>query len=164
MSTYSTTRRRVLTAAGLGGLVLAGTGVAAARGHNRNFRTHLTGDEEVPEPVDTKAQGQAKFQLSKDGSELRYKLNVANIEDVIGAHIHMAPAGQNGGIVAFLFGEPFVPDSDAVTVNGTLVEGSLGPSDVGDLGALVEAMRNGMTYVNVHTLEYRGGEIRGQIR
>lgn len=70
----------------------------------RNFRTHLSGDEEV-QPVATRAQGQAIFQLSKDDSELSYKLIVANIENVLMAHIHLAPAGQNGGVVVWLYPE-----------------------------------------------------------
>ncbi|MDX1745237.1 MAG: CHRD domain-containing protein, partial [Halobacteriales archaeon] len=161
----TTSRRRVVTAAGLGGLMLAGTGVAAARGHNRNFRTHLKGRNEVP-PVDTDAQGQALFKLSKDGSELHYKINVAHIDDVTQAHIHLAPAGENGGVVAFLFG--FV--SGGVTVNGTLVEGTLTETDlIGALSGqtladLADEMRSGNTYVNVHTVAIPSGEIRGQIR
>lgn len=164
MSTHTTSRRRFVTVAGLGGLMLAGTGVAAARGHARNFRAHLAGRNEVP-PVDTDAQGQALFKLSKDGSELHYRINVANIEDVTQAHIHMAPAGQNGGVVAFLFG----PVPGGVTVNGTLVEGILTDADLTGalagqtLAELVAAMRAGNTYVNVHTVEHPPGEIRGQI-
>jgi hypothetical protein len=68
----------------------------------KNFRAHLSGDEEVP-AVDTRAQGQAIFQLSRDGMTLHYKLIVANIEDVLMAHIHLAPAGENGPIVVWLY-------------------------------------------------------------
>jgi hypothetical protein len=152
------------------GAIVASSGVAsAARPPATRFKAHLTGDEEVPS-VDTNAQGQANFKLSKDGSELSYKLNVANIEDVIGAHVHQAPAGQNGGIVAYLFGAPFVADTDAVTVNGTLAEGTITDADVvgtsptaETLAELLDVMRAGNTYVNVHTLANRPGEVRGQI-
>lgn len=165
MQPHTTSRRRFVAALGVGGVLLGGAGVAAARGRgSRNFRTHLSGDEVVP-PVDTNAQGQAKFKLNKAGDELSFKLNVANIEDVIGAHIHNAPAGENGGIVVFLFGEPF---TDPVTVNGTLAEGTITASDVispiaGDFDALIEAMEAGNAYVQVHTEENVPGEIRGQI-
>lgn len=165
MSRHTTSRRRFVTAVGLGGATLAGSGVAAARGHARNFRTHLSGDDQVPDPVDTNAQGQATFQLDRAGGELRFKLNVANIEDVIGAHVHNAAAGENGPIVAFLFGDPF---TDPVTVDGTLAQGTVTAGDVvgpiaGDFGALLDAMRSGNTYVNVHTVDHPPGEIRGQI-
>lgn len=165
MQPYTTSRRRFVTALGVGGALVGGAGVAAARGRgSRTFRTHLSGDEVVPS-VDTNAQGQAKFKLDRVGDELSFKLNVANIEDVIGAHIHNAPAGENGGIVVFLFGDPF---ADPVTVNGTLAEGSITASDVldpfaGDFDALVDAMESGDTYVQVHTLDHPPGEIRGQI-
>lgn len=165
MQPHTTSRRRFVTALGIGGALLGGAGVAAARGRgSRNFRTHLSGDEVVP-PVDTNAQGQAKFRLNKARDELSFKLNVANIDDVIGAHIHMAATGENGGIVVFLFGEPF---ADPVTVNGTLAEGTITASDVigaiaGDFEALLTAMAEGNAYVQVHTLANVPGEIRGQI-
>lgn len=129
-----------------------------------NFAAPLSGDEVVPS-VHTDSRGLAKFKLNKDGDELSFKLNVADIENVIGAHIHMAPPGKNGGIVVFLFGDPF---ADPVTTNGTLVEGTITASDVigpisGDFEALIEAMEAGNTYVQVHTSENPSGEIRGQI-
>lgn len=161
----TTPRRRFLNAVGVAGMTLAGVGVAtAAPPRQRNFRTHLSGDEVVP-PVDTNAQGQAKFQLDRAADELRFKLNVANIDDVIGAHVHRAPPGENGSIVVFLFGNPF---TDPVTVDGTLAQGTIAASDVlgpiaGDFDALLTAMRDGNAYVQVHTQENVPGEIRGQI-
>lgn len=95
---------------------------------------------------------------------MSFKLNVANIEDVTGAHMHKAPEGENGPIVVFLFGDPF---TDPVTVNGTLAEGTITETDVldpmEDLDDLLEAMRKGNTYVQVHTQANPPGEIRGQI-
>lgn len=162
-------RRTFLKAVGAGAFV-ASSGVASAKPPATRFKTHPTGDEEVPVPVDTNAQGQANFKLSKSGDELRYKLNAANIDDIIGAHLHQAPAGSNGDVVVSLFGDPiFVPDDDAVTPNGTFVEGTLIAADlIGPLGGmtmsdLVEAMRAGNIYVNVHTIANRAGEIRGQV-
>ena len=64
-------------------------------GEPHHYGTHLTGDNEVP-VRDTGGQGQATFKLNDDGTELSYKLNVANIENVTQAHIHLAAAGTNG--------------------------------------------------------------------
>lgn len=134
----------------------------------RNFRTHARGDEEV-DPVDTDAQGQAIFQLSKDGEELSYKLIVANIENVLMAHIHLAPAGQNGGIVVWLYPSGPPPQPIPGRFQGVLAEGVIDGDDlVGDLegeglDALVAEMRAGNTYVNVHTEQHPGGEVRGQV-
>lgn len=129
-----------------------------------SFKAHLSGDEEV-DPVMTDATGQAIFKLSKDGSELHYKLIVANIEDVFGAHIHVAPAGVNGGVVAFLYGGGQIEG----TTNGILSEGVITADNlIGSLAGqslqdLIDLMSSGGTYVNVHTTENPGGEIRGQI-
>ena len=129
-----------------------------------SFTASLDGDGVVP-PVETRARGLAHLRLDRDGDELSFKLNVANIDDVIGAHVHMASADENGPIVAFLFGDPL---HDPVTVDGTLAEGTITESDVigpiaGDFSALLEAMAAGRAYVQVHTSAHPSGEIRGQI-
>ena len=147
-------------------VALVGVGATTAVATSGNFRTHLSGDEEFPEAVVTGAQGQATFKLSADGESLSYKLNVANIEDVLQAHIHVGAPESNGPIVAFLFG--LVPDP-GVDVNGTLASGSIDAGDligplVGQsLEDLVEVIEAGGAYVNVHTVAHRGGEIRGQL-
>ena len=49
------------------------------------------------------AVGNAIFNLSEDGTELSYKLIVANIDNAFMAHIHIAPAGVNGPIAVWLY-------------------------------------------------------------
>jgi CHRD domain len=154
-------------------LILVAGALAA---ENPNFRAHLSGDEEVP-PVATRAQGQAIFHLSKDGSSLNYQLIVANIENVVAAHIHLGVEGVNGPIVAFLAG-PFAAGGgriDGVLAEGTITASNLvGPLAGHPLSDLIIEMRNAATYVNVHTNDgvppintgpgdFPGGEIRGQI-
>lgn len=162
MSFHTITRRRFVTAVGLGGVGLATTGVATAGGHPRNFRAHLSGENEVP-PVDTDAQGQAVFQLDRSGTELTYKLIVANIENVVAAHIHCAPTGENGPVGVTLFSGG--PTSEA----GVLAEDTVTDPDDGNacgwetLDDVVDAIENGVAYVNVHTLANPPGEIRGQV-
>jgi len=128
-----------------------------------NFTAHLSGDNEVP-ARDTDAAGQAIFNLSKDGTVLHYKLIVSNIKNVLASHIHTAPAGVNGGVVAFLFPGPPVADQDGILAEGDITEENVIGAFAGDFDALIDAMRNGNTYVNVHTTQYPGGEVRGQIK
>lgn len=141
----------------------------AALADNRNFRAHLSGDEEVP-AVDTKAQGQALVKLDEEG-ELHYKLIVANIENVSMAHIHLAPTGQNGPVVVWLFPPDGPPGSlipgrfDGVLAEGTITADDLiGPLVGNPLQILIEMIEDGNAYVNVHTTAHPSGEIRGQIR
>ena len=124
----------------------------------------LKGGQEVP-AVDSDGTGTAQFKLSKDGTELHYKLIVSNLDDVTQAHIHLAERGANGGVVAFLFG--FV--AGGVEANGLLAEGIITADDLTGtltgqpLSALVEVMQEEGAYVNVHTVAHPAGEIRGQI-
>ena len=149
-------------------LLLAAVGSAAADPGQRNFRAHLNGAAELHD-VDTQAQGQAIFQLSKDGSSLHYKLIAANIEDILQSHIHLAPEDQNGSVVAFLY--PSGPPAQLIPgrFSGVLAEGDItaddlrGPLAGMSLADLLAEMAAGNTYVNVHTLAYPPGEIRGQI-
>jgi hypothetical protein len=150
--------------------------VTVYAGGNRNFRTHLSGDEEVPVRL-TNAQGQAIFHLSKDGTEVSYKLIVANIENVVQAHIHVGQPGVNGPIVVFLYG--LVPPGGG-RVDGVLAEGTftaanlIGPLAGHPLSDLMAEIEAGNTYVNVHTNDgvgdpntgpgdFPGGEVRGQL-
>jgi hypothetical protein len=167
--------------------------VNAAGGAPENHRTHLTGDEEVfsgsPSPADSNAQGQAIFQISPDGTSVDYRLIASNIENVTQAHIHCAPAGANGPVVMWLYPSP----SETVArppgsgrQNGVLAAGTFTaahvivrpsgpcPGGVANLETLLNRIREGNAYVNVHTSDgvppdnqgpgdFPGGEIRGQI-
>lgn len=147
-------------------------GGGALANSNRNFTASLKGSEEVP-AVDTNGQGQAIFHLSKDGTELQYKLIAANIVDVTQAHIHCGAAGVNGPVVAFLYG--FNPDGispDGILSQGTITAGDViprphsdaCPGGVANFDEMIAKIMNGDAYVNVHTFVWPGGEIRGQIR
>jgi hypothetical protein len=161
-------KSRVISILSLVVILLSITATVSASS-SKNFRTHLNGDNERPVPVVTNAQGQATFKVSKEGDSLHYKLNVANIENVTQAHIHLGPASGTGGIVVWLY-----PDGPPATLipgrtNGTLAEGDITDADV--IGALagqgieglLEAIEAGNTYVNVHTSANPPGEIRGQL-
>lgn len=129
---------------------------------DRIARAELSGRNEVP-PVLTDGQGQARFNVSDESIE--YRLFVSDLENITQAHIHLGPAGENGPVVAFLFG--FV--EGGVTVDGLLATGTItaedlvGPLAGQPLSALIDAMNSGNAYVNVHTVANPAGEIRGQI-
>ena len=143
----------------------AGTSANPASGHHH---AHMTGAQEVP-ARDTLAQGQTTFRISRDGESISYRLIVANIENVLQAHIHMAPAGSNGGIVVWLY--PSAPPAQLIPgrTQGVLAEGVITASSLvnalagAPLSDLIDAMRAGNTYVNVHTTQFPPGEVRGQI-
>jgi CHRD domain len=166
--------RRTIVLVGMLALGLLAVAPSAVAGDN--FVATLSGDQEVP-ARDTQARGVATFKLREDGTALRFKLNVANIDNVFAAHIHCGAVGVNGPVGVTLFmGAPA-----GGAVNGTLAQGAITAPDAGngcgwaDLAAVLAAMDSGDTYVNVHTNDgvappdtgpgdFPGGEIRGQIR
>jgi CHRD domain len=155
--------------------LLALLAVAPAARAGDNFVATLSGGQEVP-ARDTQARGVATFKLRADGAALAFKVNVANIDNVVMAHIHCGGVGVNGPVGVTLF--MGVPAGGRV--DGTLAEGTITAPDAGngcgwtDLAAVVAAMATGATYVNVHTNDgvdppntgpgdFPGGEIRGQV-
>lgn len=110
------------------------------------FTANLTGDQENP-PVETDASGMATLMLSEDLTMLSYDLTIMDIENVTAAHIHEAPRGENGGVIFPIADGSFENASDEVELNEE------------QLNALLSENY----YINVHTEQNGGGEIRGQI-
>jgi glucose/arabinose dehydrogenase len=132
------------------------------------FGGGLEGRQENP-PVTTSAGAAATFALSSDGTSLAYELRAtAPIINATQAHIHLGARGQNGPVVAFLFG--LIPAGVNFQSGDVIATGVLEDDDViarpgfdGTLATLVQRMRQGRTYANLHTLAHPGGEVRGQL-
>lgn len=132
--------------------------------------------------------GTATFTLNASMTQLTMTVTINNIDvngsqtpndtnDNLGnAHIHGgAPAGMNAGVVWGFFGNPFnnnnpgdanfglVPFSSGVGGTFTMTwdqpEGNAGQTLTSQLNNLF----NGLCYINFHTTQNTGGEIRGQI-
>jgi hypothetical protein len=149
-------------------LLLANAFAFPVSAASRTYTVNLSGAQEVP-PVDTLAHGSAIFKVAKDGESIEYRVIVRTIENVTQAHIHLAPAGHNGSVVAWLY--PSGPPAQLIpgTVNGVLITGTItaanlvGPLAGQPLSELIAAFASGDAYVNVHTSQFPAGEIRGQI-
>lgn len=132
---------------------------------HRKFFALLRGSEEVP-PVKTLAFGTTVVVVSKDKQKLFFVLKVNNILKFTQAHLHLGPRGVNGPIVAFLFG-PVMPGISVKhgVVTGVLTKKDLvGPLKGQSIARLIELMKAGKIYVNVHTEQHPDGEIRGQLK
>jgi hypothetical protein len=90
------------------------------------------------------------------------------MNSVMGAHIHSGKQGQNGPVVAGLF-NPDMSGPPTGTVNGLLKKGTLTSTNLSgqlagkQISDLVNLIKSGGAYVNVHTTKNQNGEIRGQI-
>jgi hypothetical protein len=123
-------------------------GSASAGG--RPLSTDLSGAEEVP-PADPDGSGFARITLNSGTGEVCWSITASDITlPATAAHIHEAPAGVNGGIVVTL--SP--PDESGNASGCTIADGSL-----------VKDIRKNPAeyYVNVHTTDFPGGAIRGQL-
>lgn len=156
-------RRSFVTLLATSALVTATVGPATAA-VSAVYHARLSGANEVP-AIMTSAAGRAIFWLNSDHTELRYQVVVHTLDNALASHIHLAPAGENGAVVAFLFG-PAAPGGrfNGVLATGTITAQDLiGPLAGTSLADLIAAIEAGNAYVNVHTIANTGGEIRGQI-
>ena len=152
---------RWMTTAFVAGLVF----MLAAPSFAQRFRATLSGDNEVPVAVETDARGRATVRVEDD--ELVYRLRVRNGTNTLGAagaHIHCAPEGENGPVVLFLAG--VVPGGleGRLEIRGVLTEQNiLDPACGTTIEEIVDSMLAGGAYVNVHSLNFPPGEVRGQL-
>ena len=166
-------RRRTTqaVAAGAIAILLGAAGVTVAGADDDDgVQARLKGFEEVP-AVSTAASGKFEAEIDRAAQRIDYELSYSDLEaPVLFAHIHLGQRTANGGVAAFLCGgggKPACPQSGTVT--GTIVPADVvGPAAQGiapgEFDELVRAIRAGVTYANVHSEKFPGGEIRGQIR
>ena len=171
------------------GLLVSASGYAR---DSMRFRTHLDGFNAAGAPVATNATGDAKVEVIDGGTALKFRVNVAGIENLVMAHIHVAPAPVDvtdpAGPPAFWFTGGPPPDTTlSERVNGRLAEGYIitngqlaswdttDPLD-GTVEGLIIAIEEGRASVIVHTDDLdpdtptgvqgdsRAGELRGTLR
>jgi hypothetical protein len=162
-----------LTVMALGFALLSMPAVAGAE----TVHARLTGFQEVP-AVSTAASGEFRAKIGK-GGVINFELSYEGLEsNVLMSHIHLGQPGVNGGISVWLCTTPAAPLTappgtqicpQSGTVTGMFdAAGVVGPLNQGigpeELDELIEAIRAGVTYVNVHSVTFPGGEIRGLIR
>ena len=137
-------RHTFLVAAALAAVALAGfVGTATAA----DVKVSLSGSQEVP-PVTTSATGTGTITVGDDKS-VSGSVKTSGIAGTA-AHIHMAPAGQNGPVII-----PLTKSGDdtwSVPAGAKLTD------------AQYDAFKAGNLYVNVHSAAHQGGEIRDQLK
>ena len=106
----------------------------------------LTGDQEVPANAST-AVGTGSITVAQDGG-VSGSVAAPTLQ-ATAAHIHVGAKGVNGPVIIPLTGGP----------GGTWSV----PTGAKLTGEQMDAYKAGNLYVNVHTAEHKGGEIRTQL-
>jgi Cu/Zn superoxide dismutase len=131
--------------------VVAGvTAVPGAQAQTKTFHADMTTAQEVPPTAGT-GTGKATFTLDPATKELKWTVTYSGLSaDATAAHIHgPAAPGANAGVAVNL----------APSGVKSPLEGSATLTD-----AQIADLTSGKDYVNVHTVQNKGGEIRGQIK
>ncbi|MFG0305241.1 MAG: CHRD domain-containing protein [Phycisphaerales bacterium JB040] len=119
-----------------------------------DFTASISGASEVP-PAETPATGNLTGQYDSDLNTFSFSWSIT--DNLIGApaspgaHLHMGGPDENGPIV-FGFNEP----DGTWALSGSAVWSGLSAGEV-------DALFSGNIYVNFHTSEFPGGEVRGQL-
>ena len=136
------------------------------------IQARLDGAQETP-AVSTTGTGVFRATINDAETAIDYEISYENLEGATtaAAHIHLGQISVAGGVAAFLCGgggKPACP-ATAGMVTGTIMAADvIGPAGqgiaAGEFAELLQAIRQRITYVNVHTDKHPGGEIRGQVR
>jgi hypothetical protein len=152
---------------------------APAAAIGQTVHTELTGYQETPLTISTPAAGEFRAKIQNDGTLVTWELSYRDtLSAVTQAHIHFGAPAISGGIVVFLctnlgnapVGAQLCPAAPP-TISGTFTAadvvsvGTAGDQGIapGELAEVLRAIRAGAAYVNVHTVGFQGGEIRGQL-
>lgn len=132
----------------------------------------------------TDATGTLKLDLDKKAGRIAYTLTYTGpfTSDVQQAHIHFGKSRDSGGIVVWLCQTMAKPAPAQVamitptctapgptaTVKGTITSDNVlavpGQNvTANDFDAIADAITSNTAYVNIHTANFPGGEIRGQV-
>jgi hypothetical protein len=156
--------------------------VSFAPANAQPFSSKLSGFNEIGAlnaltgAILTEGQGTLTANLDTAAQTLTYTLTYSGLSaNVTQAHFHFAKEHVAGGIFVFLCtnlgngpaSTPACPPAGG-TVSGTLTAASVlaVPTQnitAGDFDALEDALTSNTAYVNVHTVKFPAGEIRGQI-
>ena len=168
-------RRLQLTAVVVVVAVLGVVGAAVATS-GRSIHEKLSGYNEQPLALSTTGNGKFRLNFNRFKDEFTYELSYSDLEGAVTqAHIHFGAENQAAGISVFLCsnlgngpaGTQACPPAPA-TITGTIKPADvIGPTNQGigpgEFDELVNALKAGVTYVNVHSTKYPGGEIRSQL-
>jgi hypothetical protein len=128
-------------------MALATAFLVAGSAYAQDVAVTLTGGEETP-PVTTSATGQGKISVSKDHT-VTGSIKTTGIDGMM-AHIHVGAPGQAG--------PPIVTLTKGADGSWTVPAGTKLTDDQ------FASFTSGKLYVNVHSADHRGGEIRGQLK
>lgn len=166
---------RLKFALAVAAVAVVGLGTVAVADNVRDDEK-LTGYEEVP-ALSTPGNGDFHFEVDKAGTEIRYRLTFSDLEsDATQAHIHFENRTNNGPVIVFLCSNlgNGPAGTQACPAGGGTITGTLTAADMvnggaaqglaaGEFQEFVQAIRAGATYVNVHSVNRPGGEIRAQL-
>jgi hypothetical protein len=136
------------------------------------FRAALVGTQEVP-AIFTAGSAIFEARVLDNDTRIEFELTYEQLSGPPAvAHVHFGQRSVNGAVSFFLCGgggKPPCPASPSGTVTGTVVAADvLGPNAQGiapgNLAGILQMIRAGFGYANMHTARWPGGEIRGQIR
>lgn len=141
-----------------------------------NLDADLVGYNEVP-TLSSPAKADFDAKINPDETQIDYQVTYSGFPTpVLQAHLHLGKRAVNGGIMVFICsnlgngpaGTPLCP-TPAGTVSGTWtaasVVGPLGQGIApGEFAEVVQAIRVGAAYANIHSQQFPGGEIRDQVK
>lgn len=125
---------------------------------------NIQAEQEVP-PTNSLAFGALYAVVGRDQDFMSVRVSVSCIEKVTGAHFHLAPDGQNGGVIVTLFSSDPVSDPQKrFSIDLTVTADDFdGEAAEWSFEKFLDEVLAGNVYLNVHNVEFPAGACRGQL-
>ena len=153
----------------LGAVVVNLIAAPMVTSQTERFSATLAGGNEVP-PINSAGTGAFEMTIR---DTITFSLTFSGLSSPLTvSHLHFAPSKVAGSVMIFLCGggnQPACPAATSGTITGTITAANVtGPSGQGitpgDLDSALAAVRSELSYANMHTTMFPGGEIRGNVQ
>ncbi len=133
----------------------------------------LSGANERPNPVATDATGFGSLFVAADGNSFSVNIDFNGLSaNAVAGHVHCCSAATGNAAVAVGFAPPAATSGTitgtfdltlASTFTAGFLNGAGGGTVAGARSAFLAGLDAGQAYFNVHSSNFPGGEIRGQL-
>ncbi len=147
----------------------------AAPGYAQTTYVATLEERQVVGGTGSTATGTATAELSESETVLLYEIGLAGLDldgqqtpmdpddDVTALHFHANFPGANGPVAFGLINPNHDTDDLVIDPVAATLQGTWENTDVNPLSDWILDLKAGAVYLNVHTMAFPGGEIRGQM-
>ena len=140
--------------------------VGTAQAQVIRFTANMSGNQETPAGIVTGAFGTATVTLDLGAQRVSWSIDVFNMPSgTNNAHFHVGGRGLAGPTVVNIAFPANISNDYRLTGSATAANMTARPDQgIRSWEDFLQSLTGGQTYINIHSVNFPGGEIRGQVK